>query len=151
MPPPVVAARMMPDLDLMASMAQVAAMPILPSEIGTAVIFTPKAPEPEPQAEAQPSTETTAEIRPMADILEKDLLEEDPAEFLYEPDPDPAADLLEPISFVPQPKPAPAPPPKPAAALPSAEPTHPPADTLTHDPLGPLKAMSDVEKIALFS
>jgi hypothetical protein len=70
-------------------------------------------------------------------------------DFLFgpEPEPDPAAFLLDPTPrpAVPEPTAAPEASVEPASAPP------PPAENVTYDPLAPLKAMSDAEKIALFS
>jgi hypothetical protein len=224
------AAPVMPDIELLNSFARMTAMPYLPPEVGTAVIFEAKAkpettkpetttpeattveaapPDPpptaaaEPQAdhsvvgepilvmppldaveaetEPEPSLETSppAETPPEAEAVPLEtppdaepvpgdvdldaLLFEPPAE----PEPDPAAFLLEPAPWPthaapaqtaepsPEPEPEPEPPTSWAVELPS------PASVAAaerpvflagtgQDPLAPLKAMSAEEKIALF-
>ena len=194
-----------PDVDLLASLARMKAMPFLPPEVGTAVIFEAKAkpeskvaeatpPDPAPVAASEPPAcsepilimlpldpiETVTESEPtvetsqpletpaQADAVPGDvdldaLLFEPPAE----PEPDPAAFLLEPAPW-----PTHAPPAQTAEPASESEPTTDPQDSWTlelpspasispperpvfltgtgHDPLAPLKAMSDEEKIALF-
>jgi hypothetical protein len=83
----------MPEVDLLSNFARVAETPYLPAEVGTAVIFEPRA-RPEAVAPGEPPAETGAE----ADDSELDALlfeplpeaEADPAAFLLEPSPSPA-------------------------------------------------------------
>jgi len=134
---------LLPELDLMSNFARMESVPHLPAEIGTAVIFEPKPPEPVAEPQEAPAAEIVAPPAPEAAIESTDL---DPAGILDQPpapgtdaDGDPAGFLLEPL-------PAAAPPvtaPEPAPIQPQPK--------IPHDPLAPLKALSDVEKIALFS
>lgn len=196
-----------PGVELLSSFARMTAMPFLPPEVGTAVIFEAKAkpeptvaeaalPDPAPAAAAEPPaysepilimppldpTEHVTESEPtvetwqpietpaQADAVPGDvdldaLLFEPPAES----EPDPAAFLLEPAPWpthappAPTAEPASESEPEPttdaqtswAVELPSpasvSAPERPVFFTGTaQDPLAPLKAMSDEEKIALF-
>ena len=124
--------------------------------------------EPAPTVEAAVHAEPAVPIEPTVeaapDTAESDF---DPAAFLFgpEPEPDPAAFLLDPeppptpqanTTALPQPEfAAPA---KPTAEKPEAlqpvepgQPTPPKSETAPRDPLHALKAMSENEKIALFS
>ncbi len=195
-----------PDVELLASLARMKAMPFLPPEVGTAVIFGAKAkpqltvteataPDPAPAAAAEPPAfSEPILIMPPLDPIEDDTESEPtleaspPAEtppeaeaaptdvdldaLLFEPppepEPDPAAFLLEPAPWPTQAPPAqtaePALESEPepttsqtswAVELPSpasvAAPERPRLPTgAAPDPLAPLKAMSDEEKIALF-
>ena len=133
------------------------------------------APEPadvEPIVPTEPTAEPAAAAPPADTVATAETTEADfdPADFLFgpEPEPDPAAFLLDPTP--PQPpapraKPAVQPPPefaappaKPAAENPDASPPadpDPPAraapEPPPHDPLRALKALSENEKLALFS
>jgi hypothetical protein len=117
------------------------------------------APDVEPTTQIEPAAEPTAAMATSDAMAAAETAESefDPADFLFEPEPepDPAAFLLDPT-----------PPPAPQAkapvlpqqenpeALPPAEPD-PPAQTAPgpapRDPLRALKALSENEKLALFS
>jgi hypothetical protein len=135
------------ETNLLASFELIEARPLPPLDIGTAVIFPPRpeptvvtvaAAAPEPVAPA-PQPATVAPPAPPAAV----------EDFLFgpEPEPDPAAFLLDqsPRPAVPEPDALPEAVAEPASAAP------PPAENVPYDPLAPLKAMSDAEKIALFS
>jgi hypothetical protein len=134
------------ETDLLASFELIEARPLPPLDIGTAVIFPPR-PEPAtvtaaaPEPVAPPAPHPTPVAAPAPPAAVEDFL------FGPEPEPDPAAFLLDPTPrpAVPEPTAAPEASVEPASAPP------PPAENVTYDPLAPLKAMSDVEKIALFS
>jgi nicotinate-nucleotide--dimethylbenzimidazole phosphoribosyltransferase len=147
-----VSSAVMPEVELLSNFARMETMPFLPPELGTAVIFEPKVPAPAaeaapPQAAALGEAELImpppepdaagpekAAVQPPAEVdLDALLFGPEP-----EPDPDPAASLLEPLP----PENAPA---KPMPAPEAAEP-----QATASDPLAPLKAMSEEEKIALF-
>jgi len=133
--------------------------PALPAAVEVA------APDVEPTMPIKPAAESAAAPSDAAEIAESDI---DPADFLFEPEPepDPAADLLDPApppaprakaAVLPGPEFVP-PPAKPAAETPeAAQPVEPdqPAqaapEPAPRDPLKALKAMSENEKIALFS
>jgi hypothetical protein len=172
---------------LLASLEQMEVRPIPPPDEGTAVIFTPETvapeqpvtPEPEPadapqpdiepaliaQAEVPPAIESTAAAAPDAAPTATDA-EFDTADFLFgaEPEPDPAAFLLDPApqpalwtkTAVLPPQPEFVSPSEPAAetakAAPPAvvDPPMPPPER-AHDPLHALRAMSENERLALFS
>jgi len=101
--------------------------------------------------------EAPSEAAAASETAESDF---DPADFLFgpEPEPDPAAFLLDPAP--PQPPASPA---KPSVVAPPAEPAaensdtsqsaepDSPAQNAPHDPLRALKALSENEKLALFS
>jgi hypothetical protein len=128
------------------------------------------APRAEPEIAETPAGAANSDLDPET-LLFGPEPEPDPAAFLLDPPPDPAA-LLEtqehvaPMTVLPRPEfVAPQPPhtetpavatPEPVEAEHSASapqdtaPVQPPADA-PYDPLAPLKAMSDAEKIALFS
>jgi hypothetical protein len=127
------------------------------------------APDAEPTTRIEPAAEPTAamvtsDAMAAAETTESDF---DPADFLFEPEPepDPAAFLLDPAPPAPASKAAVraqpdfvAPPAKPAAKNPEPLPpseSDPPAqkgsEPAPHDPLRALKAMSENEKLALFS
>ena len=184
---------MMPDVELLSSFARMTAMPFLPPEVGTAVIFEAKAkpettkpettvaeaaaPDPAPAAAAEPPAfSEPILIMPPIDPIEAATTQADaiPSDvdldaLLFEPppesEPDPAAFLLEPAPWPTHAAPDPAAEPMPesttdpqaswAIELPSpasvSAPERPMFLTSTApDPLAPLKAMSDEEKIALF-
>jgi len=122
--------------------------------------------EPARHAPVAPQPETGAATGGRILAAAPDEAETDPAAFLYDVDgeesqpAEPAASLLEPLP--PQPQPAtsasPAPglrtstPPDNAIEPADEEPsTQEPAPNADHDPLAPLKAMTDEERIALFS
>jgi hypothetical protein len=134
--------------------------PALPAALEAAAADVEPAMPIEPTAEPAPApSEMAAPTTTESDF--------DPADFLFgpEPEPDPAAFLLDPT-----PPPAPAPkalvlpqqpdfvatPAKPAAENPDTSPPAepdppPPAASAPRDPLRALKALSENEKLALFS
>jgi hypothetical protein len=124
------------------------ARPIPPPDEGTAVIFT-AAPEPAPQPEPAPE--------PAPTVAEAEF---DPTDFLFgpEPEPDPAADLLDPAPPRPLPRALMLPQPE-FVAIPTEEQPPAPSEPATeavlvappHDPLRALNAMSEEEKLALFT
>jgi hypothetical protein len=134
------------ETDLLASFELIEARPLPPLDIGTAVIFPPR-PEPAtvtaaaPEPVAPPAPHPTPVAAPAPPAAVEDFL------FGPEPEPDPAAFLLDPTPrpAVPEPTAAPEASVEPASAPP------PPAENVPYDPLAPLKAMSEAEKIALFS
>jgi hypothetical protein len=154
-------APLLPENDLMSSFARMESVPHLPVEVGTAVIFDrPAGPEPAaaaaPEVAPQDGSARDAAATPTAMALAAPVAESaaapepaaepvdlDPAGILGQPpsvpvrteagaetDNDPAGFLLEPVPAPPAPQPQP---------------------KIPHDPLAPVKALSDVEKIALFS
>ncbi len=175
-PGPEPAARpVMPELDLLTNFARTDAAPHMPPEIGTAVIFGPRQPDDpeatgqatavEPEAVAAAVAGAAVAAAPATPAEVEDLLFEQTADA----DPDPAAALLGP----PEPEPSPQPTAGPlradaaeaeadatasdTAATSSTEtetgshqPQPNPAAPPRPDPLAPLKAMSDAERIALF-
>ncbi len=160
-----------PSADLMSNFKRMSAIPFLPPEIGTAVIFTPRpppaaAPDPPP---SKPAPATSAEAgSPPASAAEP---EADPDAFLFDPaesESDVAAFLFEEAASDTgiEPDRAESPAAGPAAAAPAVGPAPAPADEACdataptasapetappYDPLAPLKSMSDEEKIALFT
>ncbi len=159
--------------ELLASYERMEARPIPPPDEGTAVIFTPR---PEPPA---PAEMAAVEVAPAAVEAPRAIVETpssaeaaaappadadfDPADFLFgpEPEPDPAAFLLEPSP--PESASAVLPPAELAATPPAAEPpaaeerrgreptVHTTPAASAPDPLAPLNAMTEAERIAIFS
>jgi hypothetical protein len=100
----------------------------------TAVVPSPAAEVPPPAAETPPIEQTVAE----AMLTDPDF---DPSDLLFGPDPEP-----DPAAFLLEPEPPQTTPPQPATAAEQQPPAEP-----ARDPLAPLKAMSEAERIAIFS
>ena len=166
---------MMPEADLLASIAELEALPILPPEVGAAVIFD-RTQAPEPEAAAEPAAQAAAAplasavaepvaAKPAAKVTVPDV-DLDLTAFLFGPDvPPPAAETqpspevqslpavdLMTVPAVPARDKQIAPPNPPSAPEPAAERrAQVTSGSDPHDPLAPLKAMSAEERIALFS
>ena len=133
------------------------AVPLLVSEIGTAVIFARSEEPNEPDAFAAVAGTADPDGDPAASLYEQpEIAAEKPPAGAAETDP--AALLLERVSAVLLPGTAlagePTPEPLPVAAHPEPAPPEPmsaPSVPVAPDPLAPLKAMSAEERIALFS
>jgi hypothetical protein len=160
---------------LLASFERMEARPFPPPDGGTAVIFTTRAqpefapevaapPEPEQAAAPEPKQAAAPQSPETVEPAAAAAPDFDPADFLFgpEPEPDPAAFLLDPApppqtegaAVLPQPEfvalpPEPPGPADPAAEIPQAVPPEPGA--APHDPLGALKAMSENERLAIFT
>ncbi len=136
----------MPENELLSSFARMEVMPFLPPEVGTAVIFSRRPAEAEASAPQAPAAEPAPEPEPAAFLFEPPHLRDDPAAFLLEPE------------FVTSTQPSALPLPAPAFGLADERPRAAPesqspraAPAPSSDPLAALKAMSEAERIALFT
>lgn len=157
-PEPPARGPILPELDLLTNFARMEATPYLPPEVGTAVIFSkPQEPEPDPghgASTAAPEPNLESNLEPEPQRMPAAHSEEsttaanaEPADFLLEqpspvPEAEPADFLLEPLPAAPTAAPEAS-----AAVVPEQSAPPPPV----YDPLAPVRALSDAEKIALFS
>ena len=170
--PPAPSAAVLPDVDLLINFARMEETPYLPAEVGTAVIFDKpqvgESREPAPatpegiQADAMapaPADAAAVPAEAQAEPARAEPADSEPAAFLFDepaqapagtPETEPADFLLEPLPATPAPRASPESDPEPAAASPAPGPA-PPPQSAAYDPLAPVRALSDAEKIALFS